>query len=295
MTDLDEIKEHSIGAGTLVTEIFLHYDDPMGTYLSGSGRCELALTNIDFNSFVKNRAPMDGEIIARGIIPRALIILRAIGSKYTPFHSKSKIEKIYENTEGLTRVIRSCELVPYMEPSIEKNMHALKRKYTFLEYGTYGLGPIGVQKSNHKNGEYDVDRTFFEYEPSANSSRELYFRGESYVSSAPDVVLPPTTNLVSGIIDRLKSNYYYTHFTWWDIFRRLTLLEFNQLQLEITGDVLKKLKNGELTGGVSITHVLSNEPNTGITNPEVEVLDDTIYLIESDRNSRLSETPGIFR
>jgi hypothetical protein len=286
MNDLDEIKQHSIGAGTLATEIFFHIEDPIATYLSGSGKCELDLINIDFTAFVGNKAPMGEQIIARGIVPRALIIQPATGSRYTPFHTKSKIEKIYRDGDGAVKAIRSCDLVPYMDTSKEETKHALTRKHTFVEHKTFGLGPIGTLKSKHRGGEYDVDRSYFEYETSAVAGN-YYFSGGTYTSSVPDIPDPPTTKLVNDIIGTLKSNYKYTHFTWWDIFRRLKLFDFGRLQLEITDEVLKALQEGEVTGGVPITHVLSgkNESNTGITNPELDVSGDTIYLTEFDRRS----------
>ena len=292
MTSSSEITAHSIEAGTQITEVFLHYNDPIRTYLKDSGYCELDLINIDFSSFVDGKAPLHGEIIVRGNIPKALVFIPAIGSRYNPFHAKSKIDNIDYAETAVTpfiRVSRGCEFVPYLETqSAKHSKHASTRKFTYEEYGTYGRGSLGTLRENHPLGTFDVDSSFFTYELSGNEEySNLFYNSSSYSSSAPDIELPPTTVAVSGVIGDLKNKYNYTHFTWWDIFRRLKLRDYAALQLEMNKVIIKALENGVVTGGDKVSMVLSgpNESNTGLRHPS----DDTTYLTEDDRIELLAD------
>ena len=278
------IQEHSIEAGTQVTEVYLHYDDPLWSYLSNTEYCELDLVNIDFTSFLNNRAPLNGEIIVRGIVPRALIFVPAKGSAYTNFHSKSKISTIKKDGSNNIIVTRNCELISLLEDTNVKYLsHALTRKYTYNEYGTYGLGLLGTQESNHAGGVFDVDKTFFVYDPSGKYDN-LYLNESTYTSSVSSTP-PPTTVLTSGVLKTITDNYKYTHLTWWDLFRRLKLFDYGALQIEMTQEVTNAIEDGRLTDGIKVTHVMSEEEvsNTGITNPELDVSGDTIILSEEER------------
>lgn len=290
VSSLSAATNHSIEAGTRITEVFLHYNDPFRTYLQDSGKCDLELTNIDFHAFINGKAPMHGEIIVRGNVPKALVFIPAVGSKYNPFHTKSKIGTIGNHADGSLLVSRSCEFVPYLEGVDTQNIkHASTRKYTFPNIGTYGRGPLGVLKENHPAGEYDVDASYFTYELSGKAGYEsmFYSNTSGYTSAAPSIELPATTKVAVNIIGGLKSKYKYTHFTWWDIFRRLKMSEYAALQLEMVNsqEVIRALENGVVTGGTMISNVLAgrNESNTGLKNPN----DSTIYLTESERLSLL--------
>jgi len=281
------VSAHSIEAGTQVTEVFLHYNDPIRTYLSDSGYCELDLINIDFHAFEEKKAPLNGEIIVRGNIPKALVFIPAMGSRYNPFHAKSKIENIFNDNGGAQIVTRSCEFAPYLEEVSPRNIqHVSTRKYTYPTYGTYGRGILGVRKENHPLGDFDVDATFFEYELSGKVGYETLFYADGvYTSSAPDVVTPPTAKVVTEVIGSLKEKYKYTHFTWWDIFRRLKIAEYASLQFEMNDTVLQALENGVVTGGTKISMMLDgdDQSNTGLVHPD----DNTQYLTETQRLSLL--------
>ena len=289
VNSLSAATNHSIEAGTRITEVFLHYNDPFRTYLEDSGKCDLELTNIDFHAFVNGKAPMYGEIIVRGNVPKALIFIPAVGSKYNPFHTKSKIDTIDNHADGSLLVSRSCEFVPYLEQAASQEVkHASTRKYTFPNLGTLGRGPLGVLKDNHPGGEYDVDASYFTYELSGKAEyKNLFYSDGTYTSDAPSIELPPTTKVAVNIIGDLKSKYKYTHFTWWDIFRRLKMNEYAALRLEMANshEIKKALENGVVTGGTLVSNVLAgpNESNTGLKNPN----DSTIYLTELERQSLL--------
>ena len=289
VNNFSDATNHSIEAGTRVTEVFLHYNDPFRTYLENSGKCDLDLINMDFHAFVNGKAPMHGEIIVRGNVPKALIFIPAVGSKYNPFHAKSKIDTIDNHADGSLLVSRSCEFVPYLEQAASQEVkHASTRKYTFPNLGTLGRGPLGVLKDNHPGGEYDVDASYFTYELSGKAEyKNLFYSDGTYTSDAPSIELPPTTKVAVNIIGDLKSKYKYTHFTWWDIFRRLKMSEYAALQLEMvqSQEIIKALENGMVTGGTMISNVLAgpNESNTGLKNPN----DSTIYLTELERQSLL--------
>jgi hypothetical protein len=290
ITNSDEAISHSIEAGTMVTEVFLHYNDPLRTYLKDSGRCKLDLINIDFHAFVDGKAPIAGEIIVRGNIPRALVFIPAVGSKYNPFHAKSRIESVFHDTAGILRVSRSCDFMPYLEQGPPTDIrYASTRKFTYDEYKTYGRGLLGTKSENHPLGVFDVDSSFFTYELSGKQEYEnlFYSNASGYTSGVPEIVLPPTTKLVAGVIDDLKSKYEYTHFTYWDIFRRLKFSDYAALQAEMNEEIIKALEHGVVTGDTLISMVLSgrNESNTGIRHPN----DNTKYLTEDERLSLLSD------
>jgi len=277
MTDPGEIELNSIEAGTSVTEVFLHYEDPIRSYLTDSSSCELNLMNIDFTSFIDNKAPFRGEIITRGIAPRVLVFVFGSGSKHNPFHATSKINSIFTDDDGGQRIHRACDLVPYMHPSITGGgNHVLKQQYTFTTSGTYGLGPVGTQKAN-----FDQDRTFFVYDP-GDKYDSVFFSEGIYTSTEPAIAVPATRRLIKEIInDVLITNYEFTHFTWWDLFRRLKLNEYADLRLEMTHEVSRMLEKGDLSNGTPIRKILVKESETGITSELLE--SDTIILSKEER------------
>ena len=292
VSNLNDATRHSIEAGTRVTEVFLHYNDPFRTYLEDSGKCDLELTNIDFHAFVDGKAPLNGEIIVRGNVPKALVFIPAVGSKFNPFHAKSRINTIDHYEDGSLRVSRSCEFVPYLdEVPANEVKHASSRKFTYEVCGTYGRGELGVLTENHPDGKYDVDASLFTYELSGKTEYEnlFYSNTSGYTSSVPDTELPPTTKVAVDIIGNLKTKYDYTHFTWWDIFRRLKMSEYAGLQLEMISNqnLIKALENGVVTGGTLVSMVLSGdkESSTGLRDPN----DNTVYLTEEDRLSLLRD------
>ena len=286
-TDSSIIEDHSIEAGTQVTEVYLHHDDPMWSYLLNTEYCELDLVNIDFTSFLDNKAPLNGERIVRGIVPRALIFVSSKGSTYTNFHSKSKIRNITKNASNNIIVTRDCELVSLLQSKTTSDItHALTRKYTFNEYRTYGIGLLGTKESNHDGGVFDVDKTFFVYDPSAKYDN-VYYEADTlgYVSSVSST-MPSTTYLLSEVTKTITDNYLYSHLTWWDLFRRLKLFDYGALQIEMTQQVTNALESGLLINGTRVTYVKSEEDinNTGIVNPTLEVSGDTIILTEEGRD-----------
>ena len=89
------------------------------------------------------------------------------------------------------------------------------------------------------------------------------------------------------VINTLKNVYNFTHFTWWDLFRRLKLKDYAGLQREMTSELLKALETGVITDGANISMVLSGpkESNTGLRDPN----DDTLYLTEEQRITLLAD------
>ena len=285
MTDVDEIRDHSIKAGTSVTEVSLDaVEDPIRSYLNDSETFKLRLENIDFTAFSDNKTPLDGERIARGIIPHAVIIFFATGSKYNPYHLKSVIQNVSKNPDGNYIFARSCELVPNADIYPEK--YALKQESTYIQSGTFGIGAEARQ-----GGNFDLDRTFFSYEPSAKHSfSSVYYSASDvgYVSSIPVSSTPILRKVVQLIKDTLMAKYTYKDYiTWWDVFSRLTLEEYAKARWEIPNSVWELLEDGSLFAGPKIKNILSSDSsNTGLIEDIDSDITDIVIISESSRQGR---------
>ena len=278
LTETEKITNASIEAGVLVSEIYLHKDDPIRSYLTDSGKCRGHFSNFDLKGFLNQMTPTQNHILARGIIPKVIVFVFGTGSKNTVFHAMSDIKDVYFDDDYERRVTREVNIISHPDQS-RNNLEepVLERKGIFSDFGTYGLGRIGASIVNpHKNKfYYTFDATKPKYTDvffdAAGSAMEHGGFGDvpglvGYSSEEPEPVTPILRRIAKDIItDTLSIKYFRKNFTWWDIYRRIKLSEVGELFQDISPSIFKDLENGVFTNGQRITDSLnSKEDITGV-------------------------------
>jgi len=242
--------------------------------------------------------------VARAIKPHFVIINAGVGSQFDPFFTGgSEIQSIYEDVNSKTRIIREYDLITDPTPNPSP---ALDRTLTFDEFGTYGIGLVGLQNQNINTNNFffkfnsdspKYTDTF--YETTAGDADSDYKVTSKYTSTEPSFPTPILRRVVKEIInDTLRAKYYRKGFTWWDLLRRLTLDEVGDMLGKLQSSIWRDLGNGKFNGGEKIhvslnsddeitgiitTKPASDDESSEFTSTEPGDIEDTTYVTDDDR------------
>lgn len=248
---------HSRTYGGKTQKLNLSYDDPFIQYADREGEFTLEYNELTFRNFDKNLSP-DGSSILLRSLPDAIIILPTNTTEQNPYNGHSIIKTITEDT-----VVREVTADTDIGLTVDRdiNRQSLPYKYTYDYLGDFKFGLAGIEDSQNILYIYDPDDFT-----------------DTYIVSGR----PPVGKAIYDILENtISKKYSFDYLTWWDLYRRMPMLDFMKFLNEVPHEFLDQLTKS--WRGYKFKDVLYRGPNYTLDNlTEIDpTVEDRIILEES--------------
>lgn len=248
---------HSRTYGGKVQKLNLSYDDPFIQYADREGEFTLSYNEFTFRNFDKNLSPQGKSILLRSL-PDAIIILPTNTTEQNPYNGYSIIKTITEDT-----VVREVEADTDIGLTTDRdiNRQSLPYKYTYDYLGDFKFGLAGIEDSQNILYIYDPDDFT-----------------DTYIVSGR----PPVGKAIYDILENtISKKYSFDYLTWWDLYRRMPMIDFMKFLNEVPHEFLDQLTKS--WRGYKFKDVLYRGPNYTLDNlTEIDpTVEDRIILEES--------------
>lgn len=248
---------HSRTYGGKTQKLNLSYDDPFIQYADREGEFSLEYNELTFRNFDKNISP-DGSSILLRSLPDAIIILPTNTTEQNPYNGHSIIKTITEDT-----VVREVTADTDIGLTVDRdiNRQSLPYKYTYDYLGDFKFGLAGIEDSQNILYIYDPDDFT-----------------DTYIVSGR----PPVGKAIYDILENtISKKYSFDYLTWWDLYRRMPMLDFMKFLNEVPHEFLDQLTKS--WRGYKFKDVLYRGPNYTLDNlTEIDLtVEDRIILEES--------------